>query len=372
MGHSCASCSASAKPCRCNAESETAPRRSGYSFKEGLTMMAAKATGIDPYLAAEAGENARAALNAMRNAAKAKSPKDRAGFIRDAQNELRAISPARHGKLVNSMQAKLLALQGRGGDREIAHLTPGEVVIPRSLQTPGLMRAIAAEAERQGIDPARYTVGQRANRVNPQTGAREFSGCNPGDPGECNIPDFFTHSWPMDQVDVIGYVGNWPPTGVSFGNVPPPNFGDGAGGGGGAETSDILDFLRDPLCNRPNGEDSGMACCQRKGPPVEPNFGLRPSQAVLDGMNPNELERTAWGYDYLSDVASVASTFGDALGALRAARTIFGSAKIIIDLEDRFQQNPEALNPSEYLSGIATAYRNELERRGGAKCTELT
>jgi hypothetical protein len=116
-------------------------------------------------------------------------------------------------------------LQGRGGDREIAHLTPGEVVIPRNLLTPGLMRAIAAEAARQGIDPARYTVGHKTNLENPRTGAKEFNGCNPGDPGECFVP--------MHQIDVIGYVGNWPPAGVSLGNGLPENFGDGAGGGGG-------------------------------------------------------------------------------------------------------------------------------------------
>jgi|GEM_PF-4248699 len=152
-----------------------ATQRTSYSFKDGLTMMAAKAVGIDPYMAAEAGENARAALNAIRNAQKTKHANDRAGYVREAQAELRAISPQQHPQLVNALNAKLLALQGRGGDTEIAHLTPGEVVLPSSMQTPQLMSQITEHAARQGIDPARLSVGSRANSVNPETGQREYA-----------------------------------------------------------------------------------------------------------------------------------------------------------------------------------------------------
>jgi hypothetical protein len=149
-----------------------APRNS-YTFKEGLTMMAAKAIGIDPYMAAEAGENARAAINAIRNAAKTKQPKDRAEYIREAQNELRTISAAQHPKLVNALQAKLLALQGRGGETEVAHVAPGEMVIPRAMLTPEVMELIASEAQRRGIDPRRLMVGGQGS-INPATGAEEF------------------------------------------------------------------------------------------------------------------------------------------------------------------------------------------------------
>ncbi|MDX2143016.1 MAG: hypothetical protein SFV19_06655 [Rhodospirillaceae bacterium] len=95
--------------------------------------------------------------------------------MRGAQDELRSISPRQHPELVSAIQAKLLALQGRGGDTEIAHVTPGEVVIPRNLQTPAVMRTLAAAAARAGIDPRRYTVGHRANSVNPRTGTGEFT-----------------------------------------------------------------------------------------------------------------------------------------------------------------------------------------------------
>jgi cellobiose-specific phosphotransferase system component IIA len=122
----------------------TSPRKS-YSFKEGLAMLAAKSVGIDPDLAAEAGDSAKAALNALRSA-KASKSSDRIKHIRAAQAELKSIDVKQHPKLVNAIQAQLLALQGRGGDTEIAHLTPGEVVLPRSLQTPALMKQIAALA----------------------------------------------------------------------------------------------------------------------------------------------------------------------------------------------------------------------------------
>jgi hypothetical protein len=147
--------------------------RNSYTFKEGLTMMAAKAVGIDPYLAAEAGENARAAINAIRNAAKTKQPKDRAEYIREAHNEMRTISAALHPKLVNALQAKLLALQGRGRDTAVAHVEPGEMVIPRAMLTPEVMELIAAEAQRRGIDPRRLRVGGQGS-INPATGAEEF------------------------------------------------------------------------------------------------------------------------------------------------------------------------------------------------------
>jgi hypothetical protein len=164
----------------------TSPRTS-YTFREGLAMMAAKDCGIDPELAAEAGDGATAVLNAIRRARKARTPAQKAEHVRAAQDHLRSLSPRRHPELVSAIQAKLLALQGRGGDTEIAHVTSGEVVIPRTLQTPEVMRTLAAAAARAGIDPRRYTVGHRANSVNPRTGVGEFT-CNWWEPGECFNP----------------------------------------------------------------------------------------------------------------------------------------------------------------------------------------
>jgi len=43
--------------------------------------------------------------------------------IRRAQKHLHTIDPSRHGKLIQQIQARLLAAQGRGGDTEVAHVT---------------------------------------------------------------------------------------------------------------------------------------------------------------------------------------------------------------------------------------------------------
>ncbi|MBL8628006.1 MAG: hypothetical protein JNM81_00145 [Rhodospirillaceae bacterium] len=68
----------------------------------------------------------------------------------------------------------MLALQGRGGDTAVAHLEPGEMVIPRSVLTPQLAQLIAAEVYRRGIDPKQLVVGSRRASINPATGAEEF------------------------------------------------------------------------------------------------------------------------------------------------------------------------------------------------------
>jgi hypothetical protein len=144
-----------------------------YSFKEGLAMMAVKDIGVDPYLAAEAGEDARSIIAALRRAKTAKG-QEKAKHIAAAQTELRKLSPQQHGKLINALQAKVLALQGRGGDTAVAHLEPGEMVVPRAMLTPQLAQLIAAEAAKRGIDPKQLIVGNRNASINPVTGAEEF------------------------------------------------------------------------------------------------------------------------------------------------------------------------------------------------------
>ena len=64
---------------------------------------------------------------------------------------------------------------GRGGDVVLAHMTPGEVVIPAPIaQDPEvfeLLNEVFAMAE---IDIAEFTVGDPMNKINPETGYPEF------------------------------------------------------------------------------------------------------------------------------------------------------------------------------------------------------
>ncbi|MBL8628007.1 MAG: hypothetical protein JNM81_00150 [Rhodospirillaceae bacterium] len=80
----------------------TTDRKRAYSFKEGLTMLAAKDVGVDPYLAVEAGEDVRSILAALRRAKTAKGA-EKAKHIATAQAELRKLNPKEHGKLVNAL-----------------------------------------------------------------------------------------------------------------------------------------------------------------------------------------------------------------------------------------------------------------------------
>ncbi|MDX2142991.1 MAG: lysozyme [Rhodospirillaceae bacterium] len=233
----------------------SALRRNSYTFREGLAMMAAKAVGIDPDLAVEAGDKANAAMNFIRNAMKANSPKARAEHVTQAQQALRSISPSKHPELVNALQAKLLALQGRRGDTEVVHVTPGEVVVPRNMQTPAVMRTLAAEAARAGIDPRRYTVGHPANSVNPWTGAGEFQSDFKPD-GYYQGPD-----------------GVWYLHLNIYGTRPDTNVGNGSGSGGGQG-------------NGSNGGGQGNGNGQGSGTGVAPS-GTLPRPRLSGNGNQN-------------------------------------------------------------------------------------
>jgi murein DD-endopeptidase MepM/ murein hydrolase activator NlpD len=111
---------------------------------------------------------------------------------------------ARHKKSIEAYkrqvrQARELAAQGRGEDTEIAHLTPGELVIPRTLQSPELMDALHRAAAAHNIPLEMLSVGNARNRINPNIGvpefwfgalSRPFSSLNdPNAPRQTDLPD---------------------------------------------------------------------------------------------------------------------------------------------------------------------------------------
>ena len=71
------------------------------------------------------------------------------------------------------------AQAGRNGDNTVGHLTTGEIVIPKSAQTPEVRALIAALLGQTGHDLGRYTVGGSDDSRNPKTGAREFWDTDP-------------------------------------------------------------------------------------------------------------------------------------------------------------------------------------------------
>ena len=64
---------------------------------------------------------------------------------------------------------------GRATDTTLAHLTLGEVVIPREMmEDPEVMQTVQAIFEAFGANLAEFTVGDPANKINPETGYPEF------------------------------------------------------------------------------------------------------------------------------------------------------------------------------------------------------
>lgn len=87
--------------------------------------------------------------------------------------------------------ADFRAALGRGTDRMMGHLTPGELVIPPNAVTPKLWSAFQEAMDKQGMMPEQYIVGSGMNSVNPRTGTREFlamgaieKGTRPRDPAD--------------------------------------------------------------------------------------------------------------------------------------------------------------------------------------------
>ena len=69
-----------------------------------------------------------------------------------------------------------MARYGRGGDTMMAHVTPGEMVVPRKVlqNSPQVARGLGTAFRDVGADPKRYVVGSGQNSINPVTGKREF------------------------------------------------------------------------------------------------------------------------------------------------------------------------------------------------------
>jgi len=69
-----------------------------------------------------------------------------------------------------------MAAMGRFGDTQMAHVAPGEMVVPGPVlnANPGLRAGIMTAIGQQGVDPTRYMVGSPSGSYNPMTGRQEF------------------------------------------------------------------------------------------------------------------------------------------------------------------------------------------------------
>lgn len=75
---------------------------------------------------------------------------------------------------MNNPTARKLKGKGRNGDTEIAHVTPGEMVVPLSVQTPEVRSTLQRSFAERGVPMERYTVGTTDNSRNPDTNKEEY------------------------------------------------------------------------------------------------------------------------------------------------------------------------------------------------------
>ena len=66
-----------------------------------------------------------------------------------------------------------MAEKGRNGDKYVAHVAEGEMIVPPTLP-PEIIAQIRAAMEAQGMNPDEFTVGDVDAKINPETGEQEF------------------------------------------------------------------------------------------------------------------------------------------------------------------------------------------------------
>lgn len=82
---------------------------------------------------------------------------------------------AQGGQPASRFTPQELAGLGRYGDTLVAHLTPGEITVPKPLQTPKVLATIKKAAEAKGADPQKLIAGSPESSINPQTGVAEYN-----------------------------------------------------------------------------------------------------------------------------------------------------------------------------------------------------
>lgn len=129
--------------------------------------------GIDRDQAIAAGLPGLRALIGLKKAAEAQRVKTRDLALAETRAALRGVA-RRNPRLASQFGARILAMQGRGNDTEVAHVARGEMVVPQALQNAEVVTALRRAAAAHGVPVEMLLVGNSRNRINPETGAAEF------------------------------------------------------------------------------------------------------------------------------------------------------------------------------------------------------
>lgn len=63
---------------------------------------------------------------------------------------------------------------GRNGDTTMAHVAPGEAIVPTDVISPETLKRIISEMAAAGMPVDQYIVGSGTESINPQTGQPEY------------------------------------------------------------------------------------------------------------------------------------------------------------------------------------------------------
>ena len=82
---------------------------------------------------------------------------------------------ARKDRMMMKEHLNEAADKGRKGDTYLAHMTGGELVLPKEFASDPQIRAlIDAKFKSNGVSTDQYVVGHKENSINPETGQPEF------------------------------------------------------------------------------------------------------------------------------------------------------------------------------------------------------
>jgi len=88
-----------------------------------------------------------------------------------------------------------ISKMGRGGDTLLAHLTPGEMEVPKEVQTPKVLATLKQAYESKGVSPQQFTAGSPQSSMNPQTGLPEYNFMSAFLPAALGIAGSFAMPW---------------------------------------------------------------------------------------------------------------------------------------------------------------------------------
>mgnify|MGYP003631526377 CR=1 FL=1 len=231
-----------------------------------------------------------------------------------------------------------MAQMGRFGDTSMAHVSPGEMVVPKEIlnRRPNLQRGIMGAIAQEGMDPRRYTVGASQNSINPMTGQPEYF----------NLKKLLKFAAPF----LLG-----PAVGSAIGSLFPSLAGAGAlastarGALGAAGTSALTggkkkDILRSALMgglggytfDKTGAADKGKGFFSNEGRTLDPiaDKKLNFATSGIKTMFPDSSFVNSKAFDLLNNPLGLAATLGltaEAFAAMspeekeEAVRAKFGS-----------------------------------------------